>query len=244
VHRSASLLQNTGGLVKICFEFDCSFDSEQSLRIVKPGWVVEAIADMDGDGKSDIVWRYAAPNTPDTGAIFVWFMNAASIQEIKVRGGAPLSWPIVGVADIDGNGMADIVMQNPSGEIRALTGQSGRAYANVPIAVLPSGYNAVKAADFSGDGKADILLRNAAGAVSLWVLNGASITTTVTLPATDPTWTLYATGDYNGDGLIDVVWKKADGTLVLWLMNPANLAAPVVIDSAGTAPVNYSVIKP
>ncbi len=249
-HHSDLLIQNIAtGDVRVWLNFDGPPDSDIFLRNVKPGWVVEAIADLDGDGKSDIVWRYVGStsnppaNPDDVGVVFVWFMNGTGISEIKARGGAPASWNLVGVTDLDGDGLGDLVWQSPLNTVRGIFGLSGRNFVNKLLGTAPAGYGLVKVADFDGDGNGDLLFRNAAGKVKLWRMNGATLLAEVNLPDTDATWVFYAAADLNGDQTADIIWKKPDGTLVLWLMNAATPAAPTIVDPAGTAPTGYNVIE-
>ncbi len=251
-HRSDLLIQNIkSGDVHIWLQFEGPPDGDIFLRNVKPGWIVDAITDMDGDGKSDIIWRYIGsplnpPTNPDdVGVVFIWFMNGAGIDEIKARGGAPTTWNLIGAADLDGDNLGDLVWQSPTNTVRSVFGLSGRNFSNKLIATLPDGYNVLKAVDFDGDGKSDLLLRNAAGNVKLWLMNGTTKLSEVDFGTASPpaTWQFYAASDFNADGTADIVWKKPDGTLVLWLMNAATPNAPTIVDPAGTAPANQNVIE-
>jgi len=224
-----------------------NFESNNAtaLRRVKQVWDVQAVGDLDGDGRGDVVWRYLGfdPARPgDTG------------------GGAPLSWKLLGAADLNGDGMADMVYVSPDNAIRVLMATASRTCANYSAGSIPAGFVAQAFADFSGNGRGDILIRNpstgqtafislSATGVTLPPFTGspddvnASCTSTTTtlpsattnLPTTDTTWQLYATGDYNGDGVFDVVWLRPDGVLSLWQMN-RNIAIPTLISNAGNAP--------
>ena len=134
--------------VGIWTNFDSFVDSRRAVRGVKTGWVVDAVADLDGDGKSDIVWRYTgvSPNPDDTGVVFVWFMNDDKITEIKHWGGAPPSWNLIGSTDLHGTGGSDLIWVSPSNAIRSLTAQPGRNYVNEPIGTVPAGSAAGPAA--------------------------------------------------------------------------------------------------
>jgi len=249
-HRSDLLIQNiASGDVHLWINFDGPPDGDIFLRNVKPGWVVEAIADLDGDGKSDIVWRFIGSplnppvNPDDAGVVFVWFMNGNVISEIKARGGAPLAWSLVGVTDLDGDGLGDLVWQSPTGTTRGIFSLSGRNFVNRLLGNVPTGYTMVKVLDFDADGNGDLLFRNAAGKVKLWRMNGSTLLAEVNLPDTDSTWVFYAATDLNGDGTGDIIWKKPNGSLVLWLMNASSPAAPTVVDPAGNAPAGFSVIE-
>jgi hypothetical protein len=243
--RSDLLLQEIStGLVKIWAGFDGPPDSEYPLRTVKAGWVVEAIADIDGDGKADIVWRYAVPGSPDSGVVFVWFMKGAQVDEIRYRGGAPLAWDLIGAVDLHGTGRNDMLWVSPANAIRSITALANRGYANELLGAVPAGYALVRAGDFSGDGKADLLFRNAAGKIRLWRMDGLTMQSEIDLPDTDPAWVFYAAGDMNGDGTMDIVFRKPDNGLVLWLMNKSTPQAPTVFSNAGVAPAGTFAIDP
>ncbi|MFM7462449.1 MAG: fibronectin type III domain-containing protein, partial [Burkholderiales bacterium] len=149
------------------------------LRNAKPDWVVEAVCDFDGDGKADILWRYIKPGTDDAGMTFAWFMDGSettvNVNEVKHRGGAPLSWNLVGAIDLDGDQRGDIVWVSPTGQIRALMGQAGRTWVNRLVGQLPAGYSILKLGDVDGDGKGDIVLRDTNGYVKVWLMDGVIV---------------------------------------------------------------------
>ena len=250
-YRSDLLFQDIDtGLVTFWVGFDGLVDNQRAVRTVKQGWVVDAVADLDGDGRSDIVWRYVGsplnpPTNPDdVGVVFVWFMKDGVIDQVKPRGGAPLDWTLVGAADLRGVGTADLIWVSPSGQIRSLTAQANRSFVNELVGSVPAGYTLTRMGDFDGDGKADLLFRNAQGKLKLWSMNGSSIASQVDLPDSDAGWNLYAVADLNGDGTMDLIFKKPDNTLVVWLMNKAAPASPTVIDNAGKLPIGAVNIDP
>jgi uncharacterized protein (DUF1800 family) len=233
---------------------------ERLFRQVKQVWDVEAVGDLDGDGLGDLVWRYVVPNSPDTGVSYIWFTNTTGEPTVRKRGGAPLNWKLLGAADLNGDGAADMIYVSPEGAIRVLMATAARTCANYAAGTIAAGFVAEAYADFTGNGRGDVLLRNRAnGQMSLITLNATGISlpaftgdplnrevtctatispipnSVVTLSASDPTWQLYATGDFNGDGVFDIVWLRPDGTLTLWQMNRNN-AAPTVVANVGNAP--------
>lgn len=211
------------------------------LRKAKPEWVLEAVIDLDGDGKADMVWRYTKPGTNDSGVIYAWFMtgdpSTASVSEVIYRGGAPLNWSLIGGIDLNGDGKGDLVWLSPSNEIRSLTSTSRRTWVNERIGQLPAGYSVQKLADFNADGKGDILFKDAIGRVKIWIMDGTRIALDADMPSVAATTTFYAAGDFDGDGTMDIVWKKADGTLTLWLMSKSVINQPTIINNVGVAPV-------
>jgi trimeric autotransporter adhesin len=228
------------------------------LRKAQPDWVLEAVTDLDGDGKADMVWRYIKPGTNDSGVIFAWYMsdgtplgatsvptdvNTIRVNEVKRRGGAPLTWSLIGATDIDGDGRGDLIWLSPSNEIRSLTSKANRTWVNERIGQLPAGFSIIKLGDVNGDGKGDIVFKDASGNVRVWLLDGTSVLLDSVVGNVAAGTTYYAAGDFDGDGTMDIVWKKADGTLILWLMNKAIVNQPTVIDNVGQAPAGLVVVE-
>ena len=58
-------------------------------------WRLDTVADFNGDGHTDILWR------DDSGAVGIWFMNGAKLQSSDAfdAGLSPTSWHILGTAD-------------------------------------------------------------------------------------------------------------------------------------------------
>ncbi len=262
-----NLTQGEFGDVSILNEFVPNFPL--LMRTVKRTWDVQAVGDLDGDGFGDLVWRYLGASPPDrpndTGVSYVWFTSGGGgVPAVKKRGGAPLDWQLLGAADLNGDGAADMVYISPQGQVRVLMATADRTCANFAAGAIPIGFSALKLADFSGNGRAEILLRNnTSGEVRLMALDAVGLTlppfvaipgqdaqdapctattTTITnsisvLPTTDPTWRFYASDDLDGDGRFDVIWRQADGTLTFWKMN--GTFNPVVTPNAGMAPAGF-----
>jgi sugar lactone lactonase YvrE len=264
--RETPLNANGQGTAQFWRGFSAS--SNVVLRDVKPAWDVQAVGDLDGDGFGDLVWRFRgqSPNIDDQGVSYIWFTNGTGVAQVRKRGGAPLTWTLLGAADFNSDGAADMVYISPANAMRVLMATPNRTCANLNGGNLPVGFAALKLADFTAQKRGDILLRNpTTGEVRLLGLNATGLAlppytgapddpnasctgSTLSLTQTsfnigiaDPSWTLYATGDFNGDGIYDIVWKRPDNSLTVWLM-AANGATPLIINNAGTAPASTSPI--
>ena len=236
-----------------------------TLRLVKTTWDVQVVGDLDGDGFGDLVWRFQgqSPNIDDQGVSYIWFTDGNGVTQVRKRGGAPLTWKLLGAADLNGDNAADMVYVSPANAVRVLMATPNRTCANLSGGNLAAGSSAIKLADFTGNRRGDILTRNAStGEVQIVVLNATGLTLppftgapddpnasctssnlSVTKTAThtfisNPTWTIFATGDFNGDGIFDIVFMQPDRTLTVWQMN-GNGAAPTIFN-AGTAPANFT----
>ncbi|MEI6737772.1 MAG: hypothetical protein WCL29_04755, partial [Pseudomonadota bacterium] len=161
------------------------------MRHVTHLWDVQAVGDLDGDGFGDLVWRYLgfSPDRPnDTGVSYIWFSKGgvAGAPDVRKRGGAPLNWQLLGAADLNADGAADMVYISPTNDIRVLmatpdpgtpTPTIKRTCANFAVTIpIPAGFTALKLADFIGNGRAQILIRNGAtGEVKLVSLDATGV---------------------------------------------------------------------
>jgi hypothetical protein len=85
-------------------------DSVPFATVSDTAWEIGGIADLNGDGLPDLVWRHAR-----TGALAAWFMYDTLIQATPWL--APDSmpytaWRLVGVADMNSDHHPDLVWQN------------------------------------------------------------------------------------------------------------------------------------
>ncbi|MBC7622672.1 MAG: Ig-like domain repeat protein [Aeromicrobium sp.] len=244
---------------------DASANADRTLRSVKLTWRLEAVGDLDGDGFGDIVWRFTgqSPNADDTGVSYVWFTDGSDVTRVRKRGGAPLSWQLLGAVDINADRAADMIYVSPEQQLRVLVATAGRTCANFAAGSIPAGFVALKAGDFTGSKRGEILIRElATGQNRILVLDGTSLIlppptanpddpnaactpttqaiqqTVRPLATADASWRLFATADLNGDGILDLIWLKPGGILAVWLLAP-NAGAPIILENAGVLPVGF-----
>jgi chitodextrinase len=167
-------------------------------------------ADLDGDGRSDILWRNGA-----TGENYVYPMNGLEIlgTEGYLRAVPDLSWRVVGVGDFDIDGRADILWRNMDTGETYVYFMNGSSIVNEGYlrTVVDQNWQVVGIGDFDGNGTDDILWRNSATGENyvyfmfgLWIFNEGYLRT---VPNQD--WQVAGVGDFDGDGTADILWRNS-----------------------------------
>jgi hypothetical protein len=176
--------------------------------------------DINGDGKSDILWRHSA-----TGDINVWYMNGTTVTgDGWLPRVADQQWKIVGIGDFDKDGKGDILWRyTPTGDLNLWFWNGVAVTSDVwlPRVANPQ-WQIAGIGDFNKDGRADIVWRNTVtGDINVWFMNGGTVTSDAWLPrVVNQQWQIAGIGDFNGDGGGDIVWRYIpSGDLNVWLMN-------------------------
>lgn len=180
----------------------------------------DCATDLDGDGRSDVVWR----NTT-TGEAATWLMDGPAVVSGAVLPAVPAAWAVVAVADLDGDLQADLVWrEDASGQDAAwfMSGTSVRSSVLLPSAAPP--WRVVGSGDLDGDRREDLLWQHpTSGEVAAWLMDGATVVQAGLLAAL-PGWTPHV-GDLDGNGRADVFWVQAStGQTAVWLMNGLAIA--------------------
>jgi FG-GAP-like repeat/FG-GAP repeat len=196
-----------------------------------------AVGDLNGDGKPDIVAATYDSNG-NNGAVYIFFQNPATPGAFL----APVSYPAgaqpqaVKIADVNGDGLPDIVVANygPGSDGTGMSGVTvllqdaahpGTFLAPVSYAT-PFGAVDVAVADVNGDGRPDLVVASLGpaptGAVSV-LLQSSTQAGTFTAAAVYPGFGHplgVAVADLNGDGHPDIA--VADGTTATVMFQVAN----------------------
>lgn len=143
-----------------------------------PGWHVAAAADMNRDGRPDVIWQ-----NDTTGQVTVWYMGGTGgnlLQNWAWLSTANMpDWKIVGAADLDSNGTPDLLWQSETTRqvtFWAMSGTQGDTFAGWGwLAPNPvPGWRVVGAVDLNGDLKSDLLWQNdTTQQATAWYLGGA-----------------------------------------------------------------------
>jgi hypothetical protein len=181
--------------------------------------------DVDGDGKSDLLWRSSA-----RGWNFLWAMNgtqtklARPINVVQDDG-----WLMAGQGDYDGDGKSDILWRNTItglNFIYLMDGLNIKARQVLNYVDAPQ-WELAGSGDFNGDGKGDVLWRDVVrGRTHLYIMDGLRIgINQPSVTVTDLNEKIVAIGDVNGDGTDDVIWRnQATGGNSIWIMENGQIA--------------------
>ena len=183
-----------------------------------------ALADVNGDGKLDLVVANACNNNSscNNGSVGVLLGNGdGTYQAATAYSSAGLYADAVAVGDINGDGNPDLVVTNECNGNSCTNGTYGVLLGNgdgtfqAAVSYNSGGVTAtsVALADVNGDGKLDLLLTNqcsdnncTTGQVAVLLGNGDG---TFQSPVTYGTSGLYAgslaVADINGDGKLDLI---------------------------------------
>ncbi len=177
-----------------------TFALQEISTAVPAGSQALDVADIDGNGKADIVVRNAS-----TGQVVVWFMSNGVRTAYKGSAFSP-SLTYVLAADFNNDKKADLLFQDANRNLFIATSAGATFTLQAVGLAYGSTYTLRGAIDVSGDGNADILLHDvAANKLVVWYMQGATRTTynSTTAPAGA---VLVARGDFDGNKKYDIAW--------------------------------------
>jgi hypothetical protein len=157
---------------------------------VDPSWQLQAAADFNGDGHTDLLWHQTGTNQ-----LTVWLMDGTTrIGQLTPQPTTvPAEWRLVGSADFDRDGQLDLVWQSQVTGDLYLWYMNGTALRlEQAIGTFGSGWQARAVADFDLDGRPDIIWQKTTGDLAAWFMDGGVVVRVVALTPglVNPAWTI------------------------------------------------------
>jgi hypothetical protein len=186
-----------------------TFDTITAMPYAIPsGYLPVAIADVNGNGKSDIVFR-----SPSSGKILVWYMDGMTRTAYNSHS-VSTGLTFVGASDLSGDRKTDLLFQD-AGHHLFVELSLGTTFSMKDTGlVFPSGYVPRGFIDVNGNKTGDIIFHNkSAGKFIVWYMSG--ITRTAYNSHTAPAGaTLVARGYFNDDKFGDLGWVNPSTQVV------------------------------
>ena len=179
-----------------------------------------AVADVNGDGKPDLVVANSFNST--VGVLLGNGNGTFAAQQTFATGASPYS---VAVADVNGDGKPDLIVANVVGNTVGVLLGNGNGTFQSQQTFSAGGAASVAVADVNGDGKPDLIVANYFSYnVGVLLGNGNGTfqaqQTFATGAGSDPT--SVAVADVNGDGKPDLIVANFNGSSVSVLLGNGN----------------------
>ena len=221
-----------------------------------------AVGDFNGDGYTDLAVANGFNYAADGGTVSVLLNKGDGTFRPAVNYSTDAHPVVVRVGDLNGDGIADLVVTNRgtefAGSVSVLLGngdgtfQTAVNYAGACQTMPFAGGTEftcqhpfdVAIADFNGDGKADLAFTDAQNLNVLLGNGDGTFQKAITYPAGD-TPSYFAVGDFNGDGKADVdVLNFSSGTTDVLLGNgDGSFRSPVAYHFNGGANTSTNSIS-
>jgi serralysin len=140
------------------------------MLTLSQAWQVKEVADFNGDGKADILWRNASASQAA-----IWYMDGKTVTSGAMYENVADSMEVGGVGDFDGDGKVDIFWRDRTSGANSIWREGKQSLSQAIALSVGMDWTIEAVADFSGDGKADVFWRNGSNQVGVWEMNGAQI---------------------------------------------------------------------
>jgi hypothetical protein len=221
---------DTSGEVAVWYMSGAQSDVPESVASLggAVGWTLAAAADLNADGKTDLIWQHDA-----TRQVAVWHMTGAQGNVIQdwawISQTALPGWRVVGARDFNSDAIIDLVwMHETSRQVAVwyLGGPDGSTLQSWAWLASrgPGPWTIVGVGDFNGDEAPDLVWQHdTTRQVAVWYMGGPGGATMIDWRWLTQYymagWTVVGSRDWNADGTADVVWlHEASREVAVWFM--------------------------
>lgn len=183
-----------------------------AFRATKTPFNALTQGDVNGDGRSDILWYLQS-----AGIVNVWAMNGTSLAA-NFGGQVSTACTPKGQGDFNGDGKFDLIITCSAGNTIYILFSTGSGYVQQFVGNYAAGWNIVAASDVNGDGKSDVIWHSpSTGTLNVWLMDGAYLAGNFA-QYVNTACTPRAFGDLNADERADITWTcTGDNSVYAWL---------------------------
>ncbi|MBE9029630.1 DUF4347 domain-containing protein [filamentous cyanobacterium LEGE 11480] len=193
-----------------------------------PSWRLAGVADFNSDGIQDHLYENGVDilisTLGRTNGQTATLESAVSPTINGVTRTIPVGWDLVGAADMNRDGIGDLIFRSQALDITAIWQMGNTNQVTNPVLVTNTSNEIARTGalgqfspwtldaigDFDGDNDIDFVYRwAAANLTALWTMNGLQVESTALLNVSAPVgFEVRGVGDFNGDGTQDIVLRN------------------------------------
>lgn len=211
--------QSTGEMAAWNMDGSTMYDSAWlSPASVDPAWKIRASADLNRDGKPDLIWQHTA------GWLAVWFMNGTAVLDtrlLSINKNTDPDWVIVGAADMNNDLRADIIWQHRTrGDVAVWLMWDNMVLDTRMVANVNPVWRLAAVGDLTRDNNADFVFQHTDGTLAVWFMRGLTVNDTRIISRLgDTNWQVRGLRDINNDLRADLVFQhQTGGWVATWFM--------------------------